>query len=60
MMKLLGTINQSSLNQRLMGTETIYFKPHTTHRHPGDKLYSFLLKGVDIKQLNQVRAADIT
>jgi putative transposase len=44
----------------LMGIEAVYSKPRTTRRHPGHKLYAYLLKDLAITQPNQVWAADIT
>jgi len=45
---------------RLMGIEALYPKPRTTRRHPGHKVYAYLLKDLAITQPNQVWAADIT
>ena len=45
---------------RLMGIEALYPKPRTTRRHPGHKLYPYLLKDLAITRPNQVWAADIT
>ena len=45
---------------RLMGIEALYPKPRTTRRHPGHKLYPYLLKDLAITRSNQVWAADIT
>jgi len=45
---------------RLMGIEAVYPKPRTTRRHPGHKVYAYLLKDLSITQPNQVWAADIT
>jgi len=45
---------------RLMGIEAVYPKPRTTRRHPGHKVYPYLLRGMNIKRPNQVWAADIT
>jgi len=45
---------------RLMGIEAVYPKPRTTRRHPGHKVYPYLLRGMNIELPNQVWAADIT
>jgi len=45
---------------RLMGIEAVYPKPRTTRRHPGHKVYPYLLRGMNIERPNQVWAADIT
>jgi putative transposase len=39
---------------RLMGIEAVYPKPRTTRRHPGHKVYAYLLKDLSITQPNQV------
>jgi hypothetical protein len=41
---------------RLMGIEALYPKPRTTRRHPGHKLYPYLLKDLAITRPNQVWA----
>jgi putative transposase len=45
---------------RLMGIEAVYPKPRTTRRHPGHKVYPYLLRDLAIEQPNQVWATDIT
>jgi putative transposase len=45
---------------RLMALEAIYPKPRTSRPHPEHKIYPYLLRGLSIKQPNQVWAADIT
>ena len=45
---------------RLMCIEAVYPKPRTTRRHPGHKIYPYLLRDLAIEQPNQVWAADIT
>jgi len=45
---------------RLMGIEAIYPKPNLSRPHPGNKIYPYLLKGVDINHRNQVWGTDIT
>ena len=43
---------------RRMGLEAIYRKPRTSDRHPGHKIYPYLLRDVVIKRVNQVWALD--
>ncbi|PQP33523.1 IS3 family transposase, partial [Desulfobacteraceae bacterium SEEP-SAG9] len=43
---------------RLMGIEAVYPKPRTTRRHPGHKVYPYLLRDLAIEQPNQVWATD--
>jgi putative transposase len=45
---------------RQMGLEAIYPKPHTSRKHPGHKVYPYLLRDLSIVRPNQVWAADIT
>ena len=45
---------------RLMGLEAIYRRPNTSKPAPGHRVYPYLLKGVDVNQVDQVWAADIT
>ena len=45
---------------RIMGIEAVYPKPRTTRRHPGHKVYPYLLRGMTVEQPNQVWTADIT
>ena len=45
---------------RKMGIEALYCKPRTTQRHPGHRVYPYLLRGLPITQANQVWAMDIT
>ena len=45
---------------RLMGLMAIYPGPNLSRRHPGHKIYPYLLRGVSITQVNQVWSADIT
>ena len=42
------------------GIETIYQKPNTSRKHPGHKIYPYLLKNLAIVRVNQVWSADIT
>ena len=43
-----------------MGLSAIYRRPRTSKLAPGDKVYPYLLDGMDINRPNQVWAADIT
>ena len=43
-----------------MGIEAIYRKPNTSKRHPGHKIYPYLLRGLNISRPNHVWALDIT
>ena len=45
---------------RKMGIEALYRKPRTTKRHPGHKVYPYLLRHLPITESNQVWAMDIT
>ena len=45
---------------RRMGLEAIYPKPRTSRRHPGHKVYPYLLRDLHIERPKQVWAADIT
>ena len=45
---------------RRMGIDAIYRKPNTSKRHPGHKVYPYLLRGLAITAPNQVWAMDIT
>ena len=45
---------------RLMGIEAIYQKPNTSRKHPGHKIYPYLLRDLTIDRANQVWCADIT
>ena len=45
---------------RLMGIEALYRKPKTTKRHPGHKVYPYLLRNLAVTRPNQVWAMDIT
>ena len=42
------------------GIEAIYRKPDTSKRHPGHKIYPYLLRGLKIDRPNQVWALDIS
>lgn len=43
-----------------MGIEALYRKPRLSKPHPGNKIYPYLLRGVEIIRANHVWAADIT
>ena len=43
-----------------MGIEALYRKPNTSKKHPGHKVYPYLLRGLTIGRANQVWAMDIT
>lgn len=43
-----------------MGLMAIYQKPNTSRPHPENKIYPYLLRGMDIMESNQVWCADIT
>jgi putative transposase len=45
---------------RLMGIEAIYQKPNTSKKHPENKIYPYLLRGMTIDRVNQVWCTDIT
>jgi putative transposase len=45
---------------RLMEIEAIYQKPNTSRKHPGHKIYPYLLRDLTIDHANQVWCADIT
>ena len=45
---------------RLMGIEALYRKPNTSKKHPGHKVYPYLLRGMKIERANHVWATDIT
>ena len=45
---------------RVMGIEALYRKPKTTRRHPGHKVYPYLLRNLAVTRSNQAWAMDIT
>jgi putative transposase len=45
---------------RRMGIEAIYRRPNTSKTTPGNKIYPYLLRGVEVDRPNQVWAMDIT
>ena len=44
---------------QLMGLMALYPGPNLSRRHPGHKIYPYLLRGVSIMRVNQVWSADI-
>ncbi len=45
---------------RQMGLQAVYPKPNLSKAHCAHKVYPYLLRGVDIAQVNQVWSTDIT
>lgn len=45
---------------RRMGIAALYRKPDTSKPQPGHKVYPYLLRGVEVRRVNQVWATDIT
>jgi len=43
-----------------MGIEALYRKPNTSRKHPKNKVYPYLLRGLKITRANHVWATDIT
>jgi putative transposase len=43
-----------------MGIEAIYARPNLSVPHPDHKIYPYLLRGMEIKRVNQVWSTDIT
>ena len=43
-----------------MGIEALYRKPNTSRKHPGHKVYPYLLRGMTIDRANQVWAMDVS
>ena len=54
-----GRKHVSTLMKR-MGIETFHKKPNTSKKHPGHKIYPYLLRGLTIEEANQVWALDTT
>jgi putative transposase len=54
-----GRVHISTLMKK-MSIEALYRRPNTSKRHPGHKVYPYLLRGMKIDQANQVWAMDIT
>src|SRR4051812_28408918 len=55
----IGRRHVKTLMQR-MGIEALYRRPRTTKPEPGNKIYPYLLRGMEITRPNQVWAMDIT
>ena len=55
-------VNQKRVRRlmQLMGLAAVFPGKKTTRRHPGHKVYPYLLRGVDITRANQVWSTDIT
>lgn len=45
---------------RKMGIEALYRRPNTSRKQPGNPVFPYLLRGLDISRANQVWAMDIT
>ena len=45
---------------RKMGIEALYRRPNTSRKQPGNPVFPYLLRGLDIQRGNQVWAMDIT
>ncbi len=45
---------------RVMSIEALYRRPKTTRRHPGHKVYPYLLRNLAVTRSNQAWAMDIT
>lgn len=43
-----------------MGVEALFRKPGTSKKHPGHTIYPYLLRGLAIREANQVWALDTT
>lgn len=54
-----GRKHVSTLMKR-MGIEAMYRRPRTAKRHPGQKVYPYLLRNLPVTRANQVWAMDIT
>ena len=55
----IGRKHVSTLMKRL-SIEALYRKPNTSKKHPGHKIYPYLLRHMTINRANQVWAMDIT
>jgi len=56
---LIGRKHVATL-MRTLGIEALYRKANTSKRHPGHKVYPYLLRGITIDRANQVWAMDMT
>jgi putative transposase len=56
------TVNRKHVRRlmQVMGIKAIYRRPRTSKPAPGNKIYPYLLSGMEITRPNQVWAADIT
>lgn len=54
-----GRRHISTLMSR-MGIQALYRTPNTSKKHPGHKVYPYLLRGLKIERANHVWATDIT
>ena len=45
---------------KVMGLEAIYKRPNTSKKHPENRIYPYLLRGMSITRPNQIWCADIT
>ena len=54
-----GRRHVSTLMSR-MGIQALYQTPNTSKKHPGHKVYPYLLRGLEIERANHVWATDIT
>ncbi len=56
------TVNRKRVRRlmQVMGLKAIYRRPRTSKPAPGNKIYPYLLSGMEITRPNQVWAADIT
>lgn len=52
--RLIGTL------MKRMSIEALYRKPGTSKKHPGHKVYPYLLRGMTINRSSQVWALDTT
>jgi len=53
-------INRKTVTRlmRIVGIEAVYRKPRTSDKHPGHKVYPYLLRDLDVVRANQVWAMD--
>ena len=58
--KKIGRKHDVSTLMKKMRIEALYRKPNTSKKHPGHKIYPYLLRHLEINRPNQVWATDIT
>jgi putative transposase len=58
--RLAGRKKIRRLLMRLMGLEAIYQRPNTSKSTPENRVFPYLLKGVEINRVNQAWSSDIT